>query len=436
MESRTEFQRDYDRVLFSSAVRRLQHKAQVFPMESNDSVRTRLTHSHEVANVARSLGEKFLSSERTSRLKHVDNADAIPIICATSGLVHDLGNPPFGHAGEIAIQEWFEGHPKLLESLKNLQRESDFAKFEGNAQTLRLLCRLQVLADDNGLNFTYGTLAACRKYICASHKVVSGKRQFKKPGFFFSENDRIIEIENKTGSVNCRHPIVYLVEAADDMVYATVDLEDGVTKGALDWELLSGCLLKKTEGCEITKGVVNYINQILDEKVSYELSVLQRNAVAAQFFRTFAIGRCVNSVYESFIDNYDSIMNGSFDDDLSDVCKASSLIKACKSIGFEYVYQMKSTVKLEILGRSIIHDLMSLFWDAVKNYNGSPLKGGFAGRLYSVLSYDYRMVFEEAYASADSEETRQYARIQLVTDYVCGMTDSFACQLHKELISG
>jgi dGTPase len=205
-DHREEFERDYDRAVFSSPVKRLQDKAQVFPLEPHDSVRTRLTHSLEVSSVARGLVRKVCKDFLIPQ-NHIlaEQERQIEAIAATCGLIHDLGNPPFGHSGEDAIREWFNNTLKadklgeLLENRNDLVQ--DFLRFEGNAQTLRIVAKLQVLADFNGLNFTYGTLSALCKYTASSVEVGEGGDHAKaKPGYFTSEADLIKDIRNKTGT--------------------------------------------------------------------------------------------------------------------------------------------------------------------------------------------------------------------------------------------
>ena len=235
---RTEFERDYDRAVFCTPVRRLQDKAQVFPMEECDAIRTRLTHSLEVSTVARTLARAaavWLVKEKEIESGQVAN---IETIAATCGLIHDLGNPPFGHAGEAAIREWFvQGHDKSLKKIdkKNKQCAADFRLFDGNAQTIRLVTRLQMFGDRQGLNLTCGTLSATLKYVMPSDEVKESKHDASKPGYFASENEIIAEVVKKTKTSGVRHPIAFLVEAADDIVNATVDVEDAIKKGVLTW---------------------------------------------------------------------------------------------------------------------------------------------------------------------------------------------------------
>jgi dGTPase len=226
---RTEFERDYGRAIFSTPVRRLQDKAQVFPLERHDAVRTRLTHSIEVSSVARDLAAAAAEWMLRKKLltKDTDGRD-ITTIAATCGLIHDIGNPPFGHSGEIAIADWFKeklhSDPRFFDQLapgapspQDSQFAQDFLKFEGNAQTQRLLSKLQILADRYGLNLTCGTLSASCKYTARSNEIEKTVHERSKPGFFASENELIDRVRRETGTLTARNPITYLVEASDDM---------------------------------------------------------------------------------------------------------------------------------------------------------------------------------------------------------------------------
>jgi dGTPase len=253
---RTEFERDYDRTIFSSPVRRMHDKAQVFPLEPNDSVRTRLTHSLEVSTVARDMARAINRwMKEKKHIKTEEQAIAIETTAATCGLIHDLGNPPFGHAGELAIAEWFKEKNKQKEFLvfsnvgnRKKQLRNDFLKFQGNAQTLRLVSKLQILSDLFGLNFTCATMSAACKYIAPSDKINQGLHEKKKFGYFASEELIIDLVRSETGTGEARNPITFIVEAADDIVYSVADLEDGVKKGVIDWDALKDRLIEYSKG--------------------------------------------------------------------------------------------------------------------------------------------------------------------------------------------
>lgn len=438
---RDQFERDFDRAVFSTPVKRLQDKAQVFPLEPHDAVRTRLTHSLEVSSVARGIGigvAKWLLAQ-----KAIDAGmdRAIEAIAATCGLIHDLGNPPFGHAGEDAIRHWFEssfgreGLEKVL-GTKDAQLVQDFLKFEGNAQSLRLVAKLQILADYHGLNLTFGTLSASCKYIAPSHLAgtVPDNQGMKKPGYFASENALVKQIRAETGTGDARNPITFLVEAADDIVYSVADIEDGIKKGILDWPRLKE---------EITRDR----NPVIEDTIQRMERILKAGAasipeglpddVYGSAFRTAAISKLVPSVIETFKANYGEIMAGRYNGELAMACDSAALIERLKVIGTSRVYCTAPTLKLEIMGRKVIGDLMTVFWEGASKLptDKPPKTKAFAGKIGALLSENYRRVFQH-FVQSNKELPEAYHRFQLVTDYVCGMTDSFAKRLHAELTNG
>lgn len=440
-DHRAEFERDFDRAVFSTPVRRLQDKAQVFPLEPHDAVRTRLMHSLEVSSVARGLAidvGKWLLEKKKIDANQVRSLEAI---AATCGLLHDLGNPPFGHSGEKAIAEWFHG--KLgEEDLKSKlgdrpQLVQDFLKFEGNAQSLRLVAKLQILADYYGLNLTFGTLSAMCKYTAPSHEANDNDRNHArtKPGYFASENDLVEEIRAQTETGANRNPITFLVEAADDIVYPVADIEDAVKKGIFNWRELAELL--GDSSVYPTKDVLELTTRILESDGTGDPVKSLPDDVRASAFRTATIILVVKSVKKVFIDRYEQIMTAVFKDELVKSCDAWPLVDKLKTIGRDRVYCTPSTLKLELMGRRVIHDLMDVFWEGAEKLpvdeNPKPLT--FPGKVGALLSQNYRRVFRHSREECDGFP-EAYHRFQLVTDYICGMTDSFAKRLHAELFNG
>jgi dGTPase len=440
-ELRSEFERDYDRAIFSTPIRRLHDKAQVFPLEPLDAVRTRLTHSLEVSTVARDLADaagKWLLDKK--HLADHDQLSAIRSIAATCALIHDLGNPPFGHIGEVAIREWFE---KRLEKDENFFREfgsthddgrtsqyaQDFLRFEGNAQTLRLVARLQVLADQHGLNLTHGTLSAAQKYLAKSHEVRTDRLETKKVGHFASENGLIGRVRETTRTGESRNPITYLVEASDDAVYLVVDLEDGVKKRVIDWGTLKDEVRSAASDPDLVDECLEAGEQQIN-KGTAKLAGQDRDEAYAVAFRIASIVRCVPAALEAFRENYDAIMEGEFHRDLLTVSKAAPLLEACRKVCTKYVYHSVETLRLEVMGRHVIQDLMDVFWEGLRDWP-TQRQSQFGGIIYELLSPNYRTVFE--HSVKDGKLPEKYCKLQLVTDYVAGMTDTFACTLHKRL---
>lgn len=468
-EFRTEFQRDYDRCLFSTPVRRLQDKAQVFPLEPNDSVRTRLTHSLEVSQIARGIASKVTKKLIEEGKINYDQGEAIILIAVTSALIHDLGNPPFGHSGEDAMRLWFknkiEGHgisqflKKELEEIKLLTEEekNDLLNFEGNAQTIRLISKLQMLGDFSGLNLTAGTLSASRKYTAHSMQIGIKGQRFKKLGYFQSEKELIELVERETGTENRRNPITFLVEAADDIAYSIIDLEDGIKKGVVTWELISRELKKVGEsGAKLISEAEKNINErclsvgfdpIEENGEMIEFKELKGKALdeaRISILRTFYITEMVDSVSSAFLENYESIMEGGFDKELVEVCDKKEIIKKCKGMAVEFIFPHNSILKLELMGKRVIHDLMDILWEGIvlapyieKEYKKEHKLNQ---KTYDLLSSNYRSVFESKTKASKNDGSIErkafYLRSQLLADYICGMTDSFAVALHKELKNG
>jgi len=442
---RSPFEKDYDRSIFSTPVRRLQDKAQVFVLETHDAVRTRLTHSLEVSTVAKDLAHAVAHWLLSRPKREIDSREAsyIETIAATCGLIHDLGNPPFGHAGERAIGSWFEmkqNEFKLFDldedncSIRKTQLKNDFLFFEGNAQTIRLVSKLQLLANLHGLNLTFGTMSAAFKYVASSDQAdkESPIHEISKPGFFASENELVNKVREQTGTGVARNPITFLVEAADDVVYSAVDIEDAVKKGIIDWDLAEQQLKKNVD-----RNIYNMLHKrMMDYLKSGTLKLTGKAAEEArsQAFRIFAISILAPSVVNAFKSKYDKIMAGEYHGELVKDCSAKTLVQTCKSIGKKYIYNSAETTRLEVMGRGIIHDLMDIFWEGASHIKDHKKSKDFPYKIFSLMSDNYRTVFEESLKRCQLPV--QYCRMQLVTDYICGMTDGFAQTLHQQLKNG
>jgi len=439
-DHRAEFERDFDRAVFSTPVRRLQDKAQVFPLDPHDAIRTRLTHSLEVSSVARGLATAIAKWLSDQQIIEPGMDRSIEVIAATSGLIHDLGNPPFGHAGEDAIRAWFGNYFETIglppEFRDNAQATEDFRKFDGNAQSLRLVAKLQVLADNYGLNLTFGTLSASCKYTAPSHEATlnAADHAARKPGYFASENGVIKEIRDATGTGTARNPITFLVEAADDIVYSVADIEDGVKKGIVSWRMVSDMLSPDTD--INVKSALDSMDSILRSGRDARPDDLPDDILASGF-RTAAIGILARSVIDEFKNRYHSIMAGTYGGELVKDCGAATFCSCLKRIGGERIYCTPPTLKLEIMGRHVIKDLMTLFWEGAKvlPLDKQPDTKRFPGKIGALLSENYRRIFRQ-FVKSDPTLPEVYHRFQLVTDYVCGMTDSFAKRLHSEVTNG
>lgn len=325
------FDSDFSRISMSAPFRRLQDKAQVFPLEPNDFVRTRLTHSIEVSSVARSLGVRAEQWLMAQKLLSPDKAGHIPSILATASLAHDIGNPPFGHFGEKCIQIFFKTNANFLEGL-SAEEEADLINFDGNVQGLRLLLRLGLSSDEYSYNLTFPTLATIAKYPKDSITGNKGKEKtisFKKYGFYQTEKEKYKEINDELGLYNERHPLCFLLEAADDICYVVSDTEDGFKKNTITLHTLLDTLSKteyqKDAKCrELHKKI-----QELDAKYKgWE----NKKSLIAQECRIFAQWKMIPSAINTFKEHHESILNGNFHHELLDNSCSGQLKKFFEDI--------------------------------------------------------------------------------------------------------
>ncbi len=445
-DPRTEIERDYDRILFATPTRRLADKTQVFPLDANDSVRTRLTHSHEVSNLGRSIGtalafEYNIAASATSARPQRN----LPSLLAAAGLAHDLGNPPFGHQGEMAIQSWFADNKDIvLEPLgADPQLQFDFLHFEGNAQGFRLVTRLQLLNDDFGLDLTYATLSAMMKYPTRSHET-SKKGDVsvasKKHGFFKSEEHIANQVWEKTGlGIGKRHPAAYLMEACDDIAYVVLDAEDAVKKGLASFSDLLAFLRHHGRGDPIVEWVVD-VSQSKHESYresESQLSPAELNDVSMQRFRVYAIGELVKAATRAFIDNEGRFFAGLVQKPLLEISLGEKLRKTLKDFSYKHAYTHRSVLKVELEGYNVIRGLMDLFWASIVDRRDQEKAASdrlhpFSRFVYGRISENYRRIFENPIEEVAKLPMR-YRECQLLTDMLSGMTDSFAIDLYKEL---
>ena len=453
-DMRNEFQRDYHRIIGSASFRRLQDKTQVFPLDKSDFVRTRLTHSLEVASFAKSLGQssfKYISENRTRyNLNIIPEYEDIEKICSIlecSGLIHDIGNPPFGHFGETSIRYWFENNLKKIKfdnipivNLLDEQMKNDLLKFEGNAQALRLLTKLHFLIDEKGMHLTYALLNTIIKYPVSSCGVndKSGNVKDKKMGYYFAEQELYKEICKCTGAVNCRYPLTYLLEAADDIAYTTADIEDAVKKGYVTYDLLLKELYneKYLEMCTSEKEKSEYLVIVGKLKERYEkakqngisspeLNAVQNWIISVQSF----LLRCATY---GFTSNYEEIMNGTFTTDILSTSFGKTLMKALGDITKRYVFFSRHIQKLEISAGTIISFLLDKFIYAAIHYDTETEQTALNKRLINLISQNYIHAYK-FYSKGKDDSEKLYLRLLLVTDYICGMTDTYAKTLYQEL---
>lgn len=437
-EHRTELERDHDRILFSTPVRRMQDKTQVFPLDPNDSVRTRLTHSHEVANMARGFGTALVHvyPDRFSLPEDLNPGRNVPALLEAIGLAHDLGNPPFGHQGEDAIQSWMKSNEDdIFAGLEEGPLRQDFLQFEGNAQAFRLLTRLQIVSDDFGLNMSYAFLAALMKYPVSSDKLNKSIIARKKFNFFQSEAEIAQEVWKETGlAEGIRHPLTYIMEACDDIAYAVVDVEDAGKKGLVNFDRLVGYLEHEVSGDACVLSIIEKAKWQHKEFRKQSLSAAELDDITMQMFRVNAIGVMIVAATDAFVMNLDAIMDGSFDKELMAVSNAKHLWELLKGFAKKHIYPHRQVLEVELTGHQTIHGLMDIFWKAIINREiiediSSKRRSPLHSYVYSRISENYRRVAE----SKDNCMPIRYRELQLMTDMVAGMTDSFAISLLKDL---
>ena len=411
---RTEYQRDYDRLIFSSPFRRLQNKTQVFPLPGSIFVHNRLTHSLEVSSVGRSLGENVGRVLRERYPNSSAHFEEIGSIVSAACLAHDLGNPPFGHSGEKAISAFFsEGKGKEL--LETVEREgcrwSDFTNFEGNANAIRLLMHRFRGRRRGGFAMTYSTLASIVKYPHSSE--LSGEK--KKFGFFASEEKDYQAIAKTLGITQlhenplqlAHYPLVYLVEAADDICYQVMDIEDAHKLHIITAEKAIELMLNFFDGEKRERRMRNLqIVSDVNEQIAY--------------LRSSVIGLLINECCSAFLENETKILSGEFSGALIKHIspRAKEAYKACSDFAIRHIYRSKDVLDIELAGYRIIGFLLETFTDAIKNPKHA----------YS------KLLLERVPEQFEVDAPTMYGKIQAVIDYISGMTDVYALDLYRKII--
>ena len=416
-DDRTEFKRDYDRLIFSAPFRRLQNKTQVFPLPGSIFVHNRLTHSLEVASVGMSLGNDVaqrIIQEKRPELRGT-LFEQIGQIVSTACLAHDLGNPPFGHSGEKAIQTFFtEGAGNALKSKVSSEFWDDITHFEGNANAFRLLTHQFKGRRAGGFVMTYSTLASIVKYPYAS-SAASKKGKF---GFFQSEQEYYQRIADEMGIIcksapgeplrYARHPLVYLVEAADDICYEIMDLEDAHKLKILTYDETERLLLEffdPENQKKILKRIVDEGLQDPNEKVVY--------------MRACIIGKLENECVNTFVENEEAILNGTFEGSLIQHINElqRNAYQQCAKLSVERIYRSRPVLDVELSGYKIMATLMEQMTEAVMHPE----------RYYS------QQLIERVSSQYDINSNDLETRIMAVIDYIAGMTDIYALDVYQKI---
>ena len=446
---RNEFEKDYHRIIGSSSFRRLQDKTQVFALDKSDFIRTRLTHSLEVSSFARSLGQNIAEHILENGLDPgftIREKAQICDILQCAGLIHDIGNPPFGHFGEEAIRDWFQrklpvltfkGKP-IAECL-NGQMLQDLYHFEGNAQALRQVTKLHFLVNENGMNLTIPLLNTIIKYPVSSLGMEPEGKDIskKKMGYYFAEQSLYEKIASRTGAWHVRHPLTFILEAADDIAYKTADIEDACKKGFLSFDKLREELLKAEKAAETGKNPESSWDPVamLDHQFD---NALKRKAVdpglyAVQNFLVRLQSVLIFDATKGFLSHYTKIMEGSLKEDLFAGTRAQWVMDALGDIAMRYAFLSGQILSMEVSAGTILHYLMNRFVKAVIDYDTDLPLSMMNQKLIRMISDDYREVYRLQSLKASSEEEKLYLRLLLVTDFVSGMTDTYAKDLYQQM---
>ena len=415
-DDRSEFKRDYDRLIFSSAFRRLQNKTQVFPLPGSIFVHNRLTHSLEVASVGMSIGNDISRRVIQKRPELKDTlVEEIGTIVSAACLAHDLGNPPFGHSGEKAIQTFFsEGPGQKIKSMVSSEFWDDITHFEGNANAFRILTHRFKGRRQGGFVMTYSMLASIVKYPFAS--CLAGNHG--KFGFFASETESYRKIADELG-IFCksapgeplkyaRHPLVYMVEADDDICYEIMDIEDSHKLKILSFAETEHLLLSFFD-----EDIQQKIRQrIIDEELTDENEKVV-------YMRASVIGKLENECVAAFLAHEEEILAGTFEGCLIDHIseRQKKAYKECEKISYSKIYQSKPVLDIELSGYQIMATLMEVFIEAAVN----------PSRFYS------KQLLRRVSSQYDIENENLEERIMAVIDYISGMTDIYALDIYQKI---
>ena len=415
-DDRSEFKRDYDRLIFSSAFRRLQNKTQVFPLPGSIFVHNRLTHSLEVASVGMSIGNDISRRVIQKRPELKDTlVEEIGTIVSAACLAHDLGNPPFGHSGEKAIQTFFsEGPGQKIKPMVSSEFWDDITHFEGNANAFRILTHRFKGRRQGGFVMTYSMLASIVKYPFASS--LAGNHG--KFGFFASEAESYRKIADELG-IFCksapgeplkyaRHPLVYMVEAADDICYEIMDIEDSHKLKILSFAETEHLLLSFFD-----EDIQQKIRQrIIDEELTDENEKVV-------YMRASVIGKLENECVAAFLAHEEEILAGTFEGSLIDHIseRQKKAYKECEKISYSKIYQSKPVLDIELSGYQIMATLMEVFVEAAVN----------PSRFYS------KQLLRRVSSQYDIENESLEERIMAVIDYISGMTDIYALDIYQKI---
>lgn len=423
--SRTDFQRDFDRIIFSSAFRRLQNKTQVFPLPGSVFVHNRLTHSLEVSSVGRSLGSlagefivqnfenELTEDSKNFYLYNLNNVIAAACLC------HDIGNPAFGHSGEDAIASFFEKNESELKPKFTEKEWADLVNFEGNANAIRILTHKQTGKDEGGTQLTYTTLASIAKYPCEAIAKKKGHVNRKKFGFFQSEKQTFVNIANATKMIVeseepmifKRHPFVWLVEAADDICYNIIDMEDAHRLGIIS-----------TADCEnLFMDLIKSVNEKDAKRSAEKLLLFSNKNERISYLRAKVINALINKSTELYQQHFSEIIDGTLNKALLDIFKSESeSFQEVERFSIEKIYGHRSVVEIENAGYNVMYELLNHFIPPIIKEKSE--RKGFEKKALQLIPSQF--IYEDGTV---------YEKVLGVLDFVSGMTDNFATDLYRKI---
>ena len=423
--SRTDFQRDFDRIIFSSAFRRLQNKTQVFPLPGSVFVHNRLTHSLEVSSVGRSLGSlagefivqnfenELTEDSKNFYLYNLNNVIAAACLC------HDIGNPAFGHSGEDAIASFFEKNESELKPKFTEKEWADLVNFEGNANAIRILTHKQTGKDEGGTQLTYTTLASIAKYPCEAIAKKKGHVNRKKFGFFQSEKQTFLNIANATKmmveseepTVFKRYPFVWLVEAADDICYNIIDMEDAHRLGIIS-----------TADCEnLFMDLIKSVNEKDAKRSTEKLLLFSNKNERISYLRAKVINALINKSTELYQLHFSEIIDGTLNKALLDIFKSESeSFQEVERFSIEKIYGHRSVVEIENAGYNVMYELLNHFIPPIIKEKSE--RKGFEKKALQLIPSQF--IYEDGTV---------YEKVLGVLDFVSGMTDNFATDLYRKI---
>lgn len=411
---RSRFDRDFDRIIFSHPFRRLQDKTQVHPLPEYDFVHNRLTHSLEVSSVGRSLGRAVglkLLDKHPALAKHINPSDFGTVV-ASAALAHDIGNPPFGHSGESSISDYFKANEIVLKQHFNKEEWADLTSFEGNAQGFRLIAK----SNQDGLKLTLPTIGAFTKYPRPAKVAdrMKGRRSQKKFGFYDSEKEVFQTLAQKLELISLgerqwvRHPLAFLVEAADDICYNIIDLEDGCNLGLIS-----------------TEQTIALFAKILGPKFKPDkLSTIPLDKDKIGLLRALVIGELIEQCVNLYINKEEEILSGHYDRSLADDIPSKDVLDEIVSLSVKYIYRSEKVVAIEAAGYRVLNGLLAVFVPALIARHQKNEQ--YQNKLY------WRLIPNE-YATLIDLETSLYGKLRVLLDFVSGMTDSYAVNLHRKI---